>query len=51
MDAVKKEALYLMGKVYATMGRKDESLDALKQIYEVDYDYKDVAHLVESSYQ
>lgn len=50
MDAVKKEVLYLLGNILEKMGRKEEFLDAFKQIYEVDYGYKDVAARVEGSY-
>jgi hypothetical protein len=32
------------------MGDKAAALDAFKQIYEVDYGYRDVAERVESSY-
>ena len=50
MDIVKKEVLYVLGNILEKMGRKDEFLDAFKQIYEVDYGYKDVAKRVEGSY-
>ena len=51
MDAMKKEVLYNLGVVYERMGERDRSLDCMKQIYEADYGYKDVAQRVESSYQ
>jgi len=50
MDATKKEVLYKLGLVYERMGKKEESLNCMKQIYEVDYGYADVAHRVEASY-
>lgn len=50
MDATKKEVLYVLGNILEKMGRKEEFLDAFKQIYEVDYGYKDVAARVEGSY-
>ncbi len=50
MDGTKKDILYNLGQVFEQMGKKDESLDCFKQIYEVDYGYKDVSHRVESSY-
>ncbi len=50
MDATKKEILYKLGLVFQKMGKKSESLDCMKQIYEVDYGYLDVAQRVESSY-
>ena len=51
MDAMKKEILYNLGVVYQRMGEREKSLDCMKQIYEADYGYKDVAERVESSYQ
>jgi tetratricopeptide (TPR) repeat protein len=51
MDAMKKEVVYNLGVVYERMGERDRSLDCMKQIYEADYGYKDVAERVESSYQ
>lgn len=50
MDAVKKDLLYNLGVVYENMEKKTEALDYFKQIYEVDYGYRDVATKVESSY-
>src|SRR6266496_3175402 len=51
MDAMKKEIVYNLGIVYDKMGEREKSLDCMKQIYETDYGYKDVAERVESSYQ
>ena len=50
MDAIKKEVLYELANVLEKMGDKPASLDALKEIYNADYGYKDVAKRVESSY-
>lgn len=50
MDGVKKEMLYNLGEVYEGMGEKQKALDCFKQIYEVDYGYRDVAGRVEASY-
>jgi tetratricopeptide (TPR) repeat protein len=50
MDAVKKEVLYELANVLEKMGDRSASLDALKEIYNADYGYKDVAKRVESSY-
>ena len=50
MDSTKKEILYKLGLVFEKMGKQSESLDCMKQIYEVDYGYLDVAQRVESSY-
>jgi tetratricopeptide (TPR) repeat protein len=51
MDTMKKEIVYNLGTVYEKMGEKEKSLNCMKQIYEADYGYKDVAQRVESSYQ
>jgi tetratricopeptide (TPR) repeat protein len=50
MDAIKKEVLYELANVLDKMGDKAASLEALKEIYNADYGYKDVAKRVESSY-
>jgi tetratricopeptide (TPR) repeat protein len=50
MDAMKKEIVYNLGLVYEQMGEGEKSIGALKQIYEADYGYRDVAQRVESSY-
>jgi tetratricopeptide (TPR) repeat protein len=50
MDATKKEIVYNLGLVYERMGDPEKSVACMKQIYEVDYGYKDVAKRVESSY-
>ena len=50
MDAMKKEIVYNLGLVYAQTGEADKSIACMKQIYEADYGYKDVAKRVESSY-
>ncbi len=50
MDATKKEVLYKLALVYEKMGKKEDYLECLKQIYEADYGYLDVAKRVESSY-
>jgi tetratricopeptide (TPR) repeat protein len=51
MDAMKKEIVYNLGLVYERMDKKDKSLACMKQIYEVEHGYKDVAARVESSYE
>jgi tetratricopeptide (TPR) repeat protein len=51
MDAMKKEIVYNLGSVYERMGEREKSLDCMKQIYETDYGYRDVAERVESSYE
>jgi Flp pilus assembly protein TadD len=50
MDPMKKEIVYNLGLVYEQMGEREKSLACMKQIYEVDYGYRDVATRVESSY-
>ncbi len=51
MDPMKKEITYNLGLVYEQMGDGEKSLTCMKQIYEVDYGYRDVAQRVESSYE
>ena len=51
MDATKKDIVYNLGIVYERMGEREKSLNCMKQIYEADYGFKDVAERVESSYQ
>src|SRR5207247_11478849 len=50
MDATKKEIVYNLGVVYSRMGEPEKSLACMKQIYEVDYGYRDVAKRVERTY-
>jgi hypothetical protein len=50
MDAVKKDVIYNLGLVYEKMTDKEKAVDCMKQIYEVDYGYRDVAARVEGSY-
>lgn len=50
MDNLKKEVLYEKGLIHDAMGDKVAALESFKQIYEVDYGYRDVAKRVESSY-
>ena len=50
MDETKKDLLYNIGLLYDEMGEKQKSLEAFKQIYAVDYGYRDVAERVEKSY-
>lgn len=50
MDATKKEVLYELGMVCEKLGDREGYLDALKEIYNADYGYRDVAQRVESSY-
>ncbi len=47
----KKELLYELGLVYLKVGNKEEYLNCLKEIYNNDYGYRDVAKRVEASYQ
>lgn len=51
MDAMKKEIVYNLGLVYERMNEQEKSLNCMKQIYEADYGYKDVAERVETSYK
>ena len=51
MDAMKKEIVYNLGLVCEKMGEKAKAIECMKQIYEADYGFKDVAERVERSYQ
>lgn len=46
----KKELLYELGLVYQKTGKQDEYLNCMKEIYNSDYGYRDVAKRVEASY-
>ena len=50
MDELKKEIVYNLGLIYQRVGEVEKALACMKQIYEVDYGYRDVAQRVESSY-
>lgn len=50
MDNTKKDIVYNLGLVYEKMGQKEKSIECMKQIYEIDYGYRDVADRVEGSY-
>ena len=50
MDSTKKQVLYEKGLIHDEMNDKEAALDCFKQIYEVDYNYRDVAQRVEASY-
>jgi tetratricopeptide (TPR) repeat protein len=51
MDAMKKEIVYNLGHIYERMGDAEKAIACMKQIYEVDYGYRDVATRVERSYE
>lgn len=51
MDNTKKELLYELAMVHFKMGNKPAYIDCLKEIYNFDYGFKDVAQRVEASYQ
>ncbi len=51
MDNTKKEVLYEKGLIHHEMDDQDLALECFKQIYEVDYGYRDVAQRVEASYK
>lgn len=50
MDDTKKDLLYNLGLLYEKLGNHAKYLESLKQIYAVDYGYRDVAERVERSY-
>ena len=49
-DEEKKEFVYNLAGVLETMGKKEDAIEQLKLIYDVDSGYKDVAARVEASY-
>jgi predicted Zn-dependent protease len=49
-DEEKKELLYTLGCVLEKAGKNDEAIEYLKQVYEVDIGYKDVAAKVDAYY-
>jgi len=51
MDDLKKGIVYQLGVIYSDLDKPNESLEAFKQIYEVDYGYRDVAERVEAFYE
>src|SRR5256886_4043924 len=51
MDTMQTDILYNLGIIYERMNETEKSLACMKQIYEVDYGYRDVAGRVESSYE
>jgi tetratricopeptide (TPR) repeat protein len=51
MTDVKKDITYDLGHFYRANGQYKEAVEQWKEIYEVDMAYKDVAKLVEESYE
>ena len=49
-DDEKKELIYQLGSILEKMGKKEDAIEQLKQIYEVDIGYKDVAAKVDAYY-
>lgn len=49
-NPIKKDVLYELANVREVLGKKTEALDALKEIYQEDYAFKDVAQRVENAY-
>jgi tetratricopeptide (TPR) repeat protein len=49
-DEEKKDLVYTLGCVFDKMGKKEESIEQFKLIYETDMAYKDVAKRVEDHY-
>ena len=50
MDNTKKDTLYRLALLHEKMGNKADYIECLKDLYEADYGYLDVAQRVESSY-
>jgi len=51
MDDLKKDVTYKLALLHERMGDQKGYLDRMKEIYDTDYGYKDVAKRVESSYE
>ena len=49
-DEEKKDLVYNLGCVLESMGKKEEAIEQLKLIYEIDIGYKDVAKKVDDFY-
>lgn len=49
-DEEKKDLLYQLGTVFEALGKREEAIEAFKQIYEVDIAYRDVAAKVDAYY-
>jgi len=49
-DEEKKDLIYNLGAVLESMGKKDEAIEQLKQIYEIDMGYRDVGAKVDAYY-
>ena len=49
-DDEKKDLVYNLGCVLESMGKKEEAIEQLKLIYEMDIGYKDVAAKVDAFY-
>ena len=49
-DEEKKDLVYNLGCVLENMGKKEEAIEQLKLIYEIDIGYKDVAAKVDAFY-
>ncbi len=49
-DEEKKELTYQLGCVFETMGKREDAIEQLKLIYEMDASYKDVSAKVEAYY-
>lgn len=51
MDEAKKDILYEMGLISELMGNTDEAVGYYKEIYSVDFGYKDIAQKIEKAYK
>ncbi len=51
MDDTKKDVLYELGTVYEAMGQAAKAAGLYKEIYSVDFGYRDVAAKIEKAYQ
>lgn len=51
MDDTKKDVLYELGSLYDQMGKPEKAVGLYKEIYAVDFGFKDVASKIERAYQ
>jgi tetratricopeptide (TPR) repeat protein len=51
MDETKKDVVYELGSIYEAMGKGDKASVLYKEIYAVDFGYRDIAAKIERAYQ
>jgi len=51
MDDTKKDVCYELGEVWDLMGNHEKAIEFFKDIYQVDINYRDVAHKIDQEYR